>query len=163
MSNAIMAFDLATCTGWAYAEHNELHTGVINVSGYKTHGARFKEFYFWTDAMIRSVKPQHIFFEDASDAARRTSKAQSQLWFGWRANLFHIAHDALYIEPQPVSTSAYKKAFGVPFRCGKNAVIEECNRRGFAVTDENIADAIAILNYGLSDYGCSLADFKEAA
>jgi hypothetical protein len=164
MSNALIAFDLATVTGWAWAGDGELHTGTFDLrktgrTSENRHGAKFSEFVVSTTELLREVEPQMVYYEDAGAAARRKCMAQTQLWFGWRALLLGVCYE-LGLNVEPVNTSTYKKEFGVPFRCGKDDVILECQRRGVLVTDENEADAVAILNVGLMAHEAALADFR---
>ena len=164
MTTAIIAFDLATVTGWAWAGHGEIHTGRIDLrnTGAKSanrHGAKFSEFVVSTTELLREVEPQIVYYEDAGSSARRTSLAQAELWFGWRALLLGLCHE-LRIPVEPVNTSTYKKEFGLAFRCGKDDVVRECTRRGIPVNDENEADAVAILNVGLMAHGAVLSDFR---
>ncbi len=167
MTNAIIAFDLALTTGWACAmDFSVLHTGRIDLrnEGKDTankNGARFSAFTVSTTRLLKRFDPQCVFFEDASAAARRTSAAQAELWYGWNAILRGLCYE-LGIPIEPVNTATYKKAFGVPFRCGKLDVIRECNRRLIPVRDENEADAVAVLNVGLTQYGATLEQFQWA-
>jgi hypothetical protein len=164
MTTAIIAFDLASVTGWAWAAHGELHTGRIDLrqTGAKStnrHGAKFSEFVVTTTQLLCEVDPQIVYYEDAGSSARRTSLAQAELWFGWRALLLGLCHE-LSLPVEAVNTSTYKKQFGLAFRCGKDDVIRECERRGVPVKDENEADAVAILNVGLMAHGAALGDFR---
>ena len=167
MTTAIIAFDLAMVTGWAWAGHGELHAGRFDLrnTGGKSanrHGAKFSEFVVSTTQLLLEVEPQIVYYEDAGSSARRTSMAQTQLWFAWRALLLGVCHE-LSIPVDSVNTSTYKKEFGLPFRCGKDDVIRECNQRGIAIDDDNMADAVAILNVGLMAHGAALSDFRYVA
>jgi hypothetical protein len=167
MTNTLIAFDLATVTGWACAVDGKLYTGRIDLrnegkGAANKNGARFSEFVVSNTKLLTRFDPQCVFFEDASAAARRTSAAQAELWYGWHALLRGLCHE-LGIPIEPVNTATYKKEFGVPFRCGKLDVIRECNRRLIPVRDENEADAVAVLNVGLAQYGASLEQFKWTA
>jgi len=162
MTNAILSFDLGQHTGYAWCADDALYTGVIDVSRHKGDnrlGAMFSAFTVEVTHIIKTVGPQAVHFEDATHAARRTSAAQSVCWFGFHACLRGVCHE-LGVPIHPVSTSTYKKRTGLPFRCGKNAVVKWCNDQMIPVRDENEADAVAILNAVLDEYGCKLSDFQ---
>lgn len=164
MNHALVAFDLATVTGWAWCGGDALYTGRIDLSGVglkdaNKYGARFSAFTVEATKLLTAVAPQAVYFEDAADSARRTSRVQAELWYGWSACLKGVCYE-LGIHIEPVNTSTYKTTLGLHGKCGKDEIKAACHALNIPVTDENEADAVAVLNVGLKQHGCDLTQFK---
>lgn len=158
---ALLSFDLGQHAGYAWCAGDALYTGIIDVSkckGDNRHGAMFSAFTAEATRIIREIAPSCVYYEDASQAARRTSAAQSMCWFGLRACLLGVCYE-LGVPVLPVSTSTYKARAGVPYKCGKDAVRDWCHSRGVMVEGDE-ADAVAVLNAVLPDHECSLEQFR---
>lgn len=160
MRNAIMAFDLAQHTGWAWCAGDSLYTGVIDVSGIASenaHGEMFSRYTVRLTNLISGVAPQHVYYEDATFAAMKHAN-QARCYFGFRALLLGVCFE-LGVPVSPISTSTYKARAGLSKSDGKNAVIKWCESLRIPVRDDNEADAVAILNAVLPDYKSSIDNF----
>lgn len=157
----LLAFDLGTSTGWACAGAGYLRTGTIVSPGGAgdSHGGRFARFYAAVDNLINTLDPQAVCYEYAGHSARRSGQ-QADLWFGWRTILLLVCHTRR-IPAFHVTTGQYKVAFGLHGRCGKNDIGARCAELGIQCANADEADAVAILNWALGEYGCKIQDFKQ--
>lgn len=153
----LLAFDLATNTGWAATKDGTIHTGMIRVKG--AHGQKFNEFFGGADYLMHKFWPQSVYFEDASASARRSSIVQSQHYFGFRGQLLRIAH-IHEVNAHPIGTGEYKNAMGLKGNATKEEVKDAVWAAGFPVEYEDEADAVAILAAALHEHGAKLSDFR---
>jgi Holliday junction resolvasome RuvABC endonuclease subunit len=153
----LVAFDLASNTGWAATRNGTIQTGMIRVNG--THGQKFHDFAIWANVLIQEHKPQAVYFEDASASARRTSITQAAHWFGFRAELLRLAY-MNDLPAIPIGTGQYKTAIGLKGNAPKDEVRASVHAAGFPVEYEDEADAVAILAAALHEHGAKLSDFR---
>lgn len=168
MSNAVLAFDFATSTGWAMAQGDTILYGSVDLGAGCTfkgtehrHGYIFKQASSLLDPerLCNGYTPQAVFFEDVGIGQAKGTPTV-QIIFGLRCLTLLKCHK-LGIHPVPFGTSHWKKQFGLKGNCGKEAVTECVNALGFDCDNNDQSDALGILNAGLLMYGCSLKDFKH--
>jgi Holliday junction resolvasome RuvABC endonuclease subunit len=152
-SPALLALDLGTTTGWAM----RLADGSI-VSGtmsfrpgrYEGGGMRYLRFRSWLDEMLRqSPALGAVFFEEVR---RHAGTDAAHIYGGF------LAHLAAWCEQkglpyQGVPVGAIKRHVTGKGNADKQAVIAAVTDRGFKPTDDNEADAIAILLWATQTQG----------
>ena len=152
-SPALLALDLGTTTGWAM----RLADGSI-VSGtmafrpgrYEGGGMRYLRFRSWLDELLRQAPALGaVFFEEVR---RHAGTDAAHIYGGF------LAHLAAWCEQkglpyQGVPVGAIKRHVTGKGNADKQAVIAAVTDRGFNPTDDNKADAIAILLWATETQG----------
>jgi len=143
----ILALDLATKTGWATGSRpTEITSGVQDFSLQRgdSSGMRYLRFESWLTDVITLVHPEVIIYEQA----HQRGGAPTEIAYGFITHTLKIC--AKYqIEHQALHTGTLKKFWTGKGNAGKSEMIAECRRRGFSPRDDNEADAIALLHWGL--------------
>jgi len=146
----ILALDLGTKTGWAVEQCGVSTSGVWNLKGsrYEGGGMRFLRFRNLLDTLnvdghgklggVERVVYEEVRGHKGVDAAHIYGGLQATL------TAWCEAHEIPY-EGIPVGT--IKKYWSGKGNCNKQTMIEQCHRRGIPVSDDNEADAVALLNY----------------
>jgi Holliday junction resolvasome RuvABC endonuclease subunit len=149
----ILALDLGTTTGWAM----QLTDGAI-VSGtvsfrpgrYEGGGMRFLRFRSWLEEMLRSAPGlATVHFEEVR---RHVGTDSAHIYGGFLAHLAAWCEMKM-IPYQGVSVGTIKRHATGKGNADKQAVIAAIKSRGFAPTDDNEADAIAILLWAIETEG----------
>lgn len=139
----ILSLDMATKTGWAIAENNKvIESGMQDFSKRRgeSNGILFLKFRRWLSEMVELNKPEVIAYE----RAHFRGGAATELCVGLQTRAQEIAAEK-GIELAPYTTGEIKKFCGSG-KADKSAVIKFVNERcGLSVTDDNEADAIAIV------------------
>jgi hypothetical protein len=154
----LLALDLATCTGFAlgsteqgvleHGSHRILKTG-------EDVGLYLVTFRDWLLALVARTDPWTIYFEAPVLLGRdKTSLNTLRKLYGLAGMTEVVAHDR-GIDCREANTSNIVTHFcgkGSP-RYGderKKATMAKCRERGWTITDDNDADALALLDYALA-------------
>ncbi len=151
--SAVLALDLGTTTGWAM----QLTDGAI-VSGtvsfrpgrYEGGGMRFLRFRSWLEEMLRSAPS--LATEHFEEVRRHVGTDAAHIYGGFLAHLAAWCEMKM-IPYQGVSVGTIKRHATGKGNADKQAVIAAIKSRGFAPTDDNEADAIAILLWAIETEG----------
>ncbi len=149
----IMALDLGTTTGWALRDHTGLITsGTVSFKPgrFDGGGMRYLRFTNWLTELDRVSGPiATIWFEEVRN---HKGVDASHVYGGLMASLTSWAElRGIPYEGVPVGTIK-KHATGLG-NASKQAMIAAARARGFSPTDDNEADAIAILLWALETQG----------
>ena len=153
MHGAILALDLGTTTGWALRTSDGLITsGTVSFrpSRYDGGGMRYVRFRAWLDQLGKDAGPlSSIHFEEVR---RHVGTDAAHLYGGFLATLtaWCEQQDVAY-QGTPVGT--IKRFIAGKGNADKAAVISAVRARGFSPTDDNEADAIAILLWAIETQG----------
>lgn len=139
----ILALDLGTKTGFAMSVEGQIFSGTICFSNgrFEGGGMRFLKFQNWL--LKIEPKPTQIFFEEVR---RHLGVDASHAYGGFLGVLSSwceknkIAYDGV-----PVAT--IKKHITGKGNANKQLVISAIKEKGFNPTDDNEADALALLDY----------------
>ena len=150
-SGRILALDLGTRTGWALSTSRPFAPSTI-VSGVQSFapgrfdggGMRFLRFRRWLEEVLAGVGV--VYFEEVR---RHIGTDAAHCYGGLLAHLTATCEErSLPYQGVPVGT--IKRHATGRGNADKGAMIAAANARGFAhVTDDNEADAIALLRYAL--------------
>ena len=147
----VLAFDAAMATGWAFGP-SPLAWGTERMPGDANNGARFLAFAAFLNRMADKFHADTLAIESPLPMK---SIAQTRLAFGWLACAQAVAakRGLRFVEAH---NNTIKKAFTGRGGIGKRKKGEtnekplnlaECERRGIAVTNDNEADAVALLHF----------------
>lgn len=149
----VLALDLGTLTGWALARGGAVlgsGTQAFRLGFYDAHGTPYWRFMRWLTELdeahdrIDTVVYEAVFAHKGSLAAHKYGAFEGLL-------LCWCAARDLSVEGIPVGRIK-KHATGFGF-ARKDAVLKAIRARGFTPTDDNEADALALLFYALKDEG----------
>ena len=149
----ILALELGTTTGWALRGHDGLITSG-NVSfrpgRFDGGGMRYLRFTGWLTEIDRLSGPiEAIWFEEVR---RHAGTDAAHVYGGFLASLTAWCEErGLAYQGVPVGT--IKRHVTGKGNADKQAVIAAVRDRGFMPTDDNEADAIAILLWALETKG----------
>ena len=152
-SSTMLALDLGTTTGWALRAHDGLITsGTVSFrpSRYDGGGMRYVRFRAWLERLAADAGPiGAIHFEEIR---RHIGTDASHIYGGLLAKLTAWAETA-GVPYQGVPVGTVKKHATGQGNASKPAMIAAVRARGFDPTDDNEADAIAILMWALETGG----------
>lgn len=159
----ILALDLGTKTGWAMHQTGGRITGGTAKTAPKASehpGQRWINFrQHLADCKRQAGEIHVVYFEDVKN---HTGILAAHAYGGFRANLESWC--ALNnIRMVPVGVGQIKKHWTGKGNAQKPLMIAEARRRGFKPVDDNHADALAILGYGLDAEGLVRQPVREAA
>ncbi|BCO30091.1 hypothetical protein TspCOW1_01940 [Thiohalobacter sp. COW1] len=143
----VLCLDLGTHTGWALRSTDALitsGTAVFKHDRYQGGGMRFLRFKHWLDTMLATVtRIDAIYFEEVR---RHLGVDAAHAYGGFLAHLsaWCEQHDIAY-EGVPVGT--IKRHITGKGNAGKAQVIQAVRQRGHHPTDDNEADALALLHW----------------
>lgn len=151
--STILALDLGTTTGWALQGFDELITsGTVNFKPgrFDGGGMRYLRFTNWLTEIDRLSGPvEAIWFEEVR---RHAGTDAAHVYGGLMASLTSWAElRGVPYEGVPVGT--IKKHATGKGNAPKQAMINAARARGFSPTDDNEADAIAILHLAIETKG----------
>jgi hypothetical protein len=153
---AVLALDLGNRTGWAlrlpdgrkHHGHVDFHRG-----GHERDGAPFLRFRAWLIEQHSKVQAAGgeislVVFERLDFIPRKNGYKSAFSWGAyWGALTAWCEHHGFaYL---PVAAATLKKSATGSGRATKGDIIAALQAAGFQVTDDNEADAIALLEYGL--------------
>ena len=151
-----LALDMATTTGWALVDRGQIRTGTFKTTrakGRKTlpdehEGIEFDRFEKWLWKMLKEFDPDVVFFEEAGGFRNVTTARKP---YGYRG-LMMACCARLNIPMQGVSPSTVKKFATGNGRAQKEEMIHAAKQKfpDVEVPDDNAADALHILAYGMS-------------
>ena len=146
----VLALDLGTTTGFAIAPRNApLRSGSFLLDPHKLggNGRRWIAFREWLTATAREVGGVQVVYVE--DVRRHVSNLSARVYCGYLAML-EAWCAANNVRLEGVGVGTIKKAFTGNGRADKEDMIAEAERRGIKVIDDNHADALAILAYGVA-------------
>lgn len=153
--HSIIAFDLGTTCGWALKHNNRTYSGVFKLapSRFDSYDQRFITFRKSLQELIAKrfkgadLGNVQVFYEEV-----RQSQAPdaAHMYGGYKAVLtcFCLEHGISY---KGVGVKTIKKFITGTGSAGKEKVMDSVRKLGHYPEDDNEADAISILYYGL-DY-----------
>jgi hypothetical protein len=149
----ILALDLGTSTGWALRAPDGLITsGTVSFrpSRYDGGGMRYLRFTNWLTELDQLSGPiAAIWFEEVR---RHLGTDSAHVYGGLMATLTAWA-ELRGVPYQGVPVGTIKQHATGKGNAGKDAVIAAMRSRGFRPTDDNEADALAILLWALDTRG----------
>ena len=112
-------------------------------------GRRLLEYSIWLNRMILQHGPDTFIIETPIMGGHRANVAATKLLFGLYAvaQILAAKHSLRFLETYPISL---KKWFTGSGKAQKPQMIAECRRRGWDVTDDNAADALALVAFAES-------------
>ena len=146
---AILAIDLGTTTGWALrSASGPITHGFIafRPQRFEGGGMRFLRFKRWLSEVRASADDIHaVYFEEVR---RHAGVDAAHVYGGLMATLTAwCEHHNIPYQGVPVAT--IKKHATGKGNAGKDEVIAAVRARGFPVTDDNEADALALLHWAI--------------
>lgn len=165
MAGGCAAFDLATTTGWAYGRLPRLPLTPLEAKALRppkplsgtvrfgregaSHGAFMQAAFTWFERFFTEHRPAGLIIEDTilpADTNILTIRRLNGLY--GLAHMMAHRHGVRWI--RGAAPSSVKKHFCGSGRPGKDGVLEECRARGWAFSDDNEADALALLDFAAS-------------
>ena len=143
-TGSILALDLGTTTGWALKPPSGLiASGTVSFrpSRYDGGGMRYLRFRSWLNHLVAANAVSAVYFEEVR---RHVGTDAAHIYGGFLACLsaWCEEHGIAY---QGVPVGTIKRFATGKGNADKAAVIDALRERGFSPTDDNEADAIAIL------------------
>ena len=152
-TGAILALDLATTTGWALrTTDGQVLSATVSFkpSRFDGGGVRYLRFRSWLDSMAQNVGHISAVYHEA--IRRHVSTDSAHVYGGLLATLTAwCEQNAIPYQGVPVGT--IKRFIAGKGNADKDAVIAAVQARGFNPTDDNEADAIAILLWAIETDG----------
>lgn len=152
-THTMLALDLGTTTGWALRAHDGLITsGTVSFrpSRYDGGGMRYLRFTNWLTELDQLSGPiAAIWYEEVR---RHLGTDSAHVYGGLMATLTAWA-ELRGVPYQGVPVGTVKKHATGSGNAGKQAMIAAARARGFNPTDDNEADALAILHWALETRG----------
>jgi hypothetical protein len=149
----ILALDLGTQTGWALQSHNGIITSgtqSFKPQRFEGGGMRFLRFQRWLEE-IKGANQSigEIIFEEVR---RHKGVDASHIYGGWLAILGSWC-EANQIPFKGVPVATIKKFATGNGNANKPAMIKAIVARGYSPADDNEADALALLHWGMEAGG----------
>ena len=149
----LLALDLGTTTGWAIRGFDGLitsGTASFKPGRYDGGGMRYLRFTNWLTELDRLSGPiEAIFFEEVRN---HKGVDASHVYGGLMATLTAWA-ELRGVPYQGVPVGTIKRHATGHGNANKQAMIDAARQRGFSPTDDNEADAIAILLWAIETNG----------
>jgi hypothetical protein len=153
VAGAILALDLATATGWALrSADGQILSGTVSFkpSRYDGGGIRYLRFRAWLDSIAQEAAGIGVVHYE--EIRRHLSTDAAHVHGGLLATLTAwCEQNAIPYQGVPVGT--VKRFITGKGNADKQAVIAAVRGRGFNPTDDNEADAIAILLWAIETDG----------
>lgn len=150
---SLLALDLGTTTGWASRVGGIVHSGTVSFrpGRYDGGGMRYLRFQSWLEQLAADCGGLGaVYFEEVR---RHLGTDAAHLYGGFLATLTAWCETrAIAYQGVPVGTIKRRFATGKG-NVGKEAVVAAVRSRGFAPSDENEADAIALLLWAIETNG----------
>jgi Holliday junction resolvasome RuvABC endonuclease subunit len=150
---SVLALDLGTRTGWAHAGADQIVTsGVTEFRNdrWQGGGMRFLRFRAWLDEMRRLTGG---FDQLVYEQVRRHAGADAAHVFGGWLAILSVWCEQNGIAYQGVPVGTIKRHATGKGNAPKDAMIAAARARGFNPTDDNEADALAILLWAIDTRG----------
>ncbi|MDE2465249.1 MAG: hypothetical protein KGO02_16265 [Alphaproteobacteria bacterium] len=149
MTKTLLALDLGTTTGWALRESSgHITSGSVSFrpQRFEGGGMRYLRFRRWISEIQKSVSEiQFLYFEEVR---RHAGVDAAHAYGGFLATLTAwCEHHQIPYQGVPVGT--IKKHAAGKGNAGKGEIIAAMQARGHRVTDDNVADALALLYWAM--------------
>ncbi|WP_212743416.1 hypothetical protein [Pelagicola litoralis] len=152
-TRTILALDLGTTTGWAIRGFDgPITSGTVSFKPgrYDGGGMRYLRFTNWLTEIDRLSGPiEAIYFEEV----RRHAGTDAAHVFGGLLAVLTSWGELRGVPYQGVPVGTIKKFLTGLGNANKQAMIDAARKRGFSPTDDNEADAIAILLWAIETQG----------
>jgi hypothetical protein len=152
-ARTILALDLGTTTGWAIRGFDGLITsGTVSFKAgrYDGGGMRYLRFTNWLSELDRLSGPiEAIYFEEV----RRHAGTDAAHVHGGLLAVLTSWGELRGVPYQGVPVGTIKRYATGKGNAPKQAMIDAARKRGFSPTDDNEADAIAILLWAIETQG----------
>lgn len=149
----VIALDLGTTTGWALRGYDGLitsGTASFKPGRYDGGGMRYLRFTNWLTELDRLSGPiEAIYFEEV----RRHAGTDAAHVFGGLLAVLTSWSELRGVPYQGVPVGTIKKFLTGQGNANKKTMIDAVRVRGFSPTDDNEADAIAILLWAIETRG----------
>ncbi|WP_249417478.1 crossover junction endodeoxyribonuclease RuvC [Pusillimonas minor] len=145
----ILALDLGTKTGYAIRNRDgkTIHgTEAFTPRKSWTPGQRWQRFRSWLSTAIVQHQVNHIAYEDV----KRHVGTDAAHVYGAFLALVEMLADSHSLTLQPVGVGTVKKHWTGKGNAKKEDMIAEAKRRGFRPDGDNSADALAILDWAVT-------------
>ena len=149
---SILALDLGTSMGWALRLGTDTHSGTVSFrpSRYDGGGMRYLRFRSWLDQLASEhMLPEAVYFEEV----RRHAATDAAHVFGGLLATLTAWCEERCIPYQGVPVGTWKRHACGKGNASKDDVVAAIRERGFNPTDDNEADAIAILLWAIETKG----------
>jgi len=149
---SILALDLGTSMGWALRLGTDSHSGTVSFrpSRYDGGGMRYLRFRSWLDQLaVEHMLPEAVYFEEV----RRHAATDAAHVFGGLLATLTAWCEERCIPYQGVPVGTWKRHACGKGNASKDDVVAAIRERGFNPTDDNEADAIAILLWAIETKG----------
>lgn len=140
----ILSLDLGTQTGWALKQNDTITSGTafMYIEDCEDRDVRYWAFQQWLHRLIQNTPDiQCVYYEIVR---RHLGTKAAHVYGGFRGIMLAWAYDhhipCLYFPPATI-----KKYITGKGNASKQEVIQAVEKRGFAPTDDNEADALALL------------------
>lgn len=147
----ILAIDPATQLGWAYRNSKgKIKSGSEDFHNAKwdSAGMRFYKFQSWLMRNFGGDTPTIVVYE-AVEAHSSTYAAHA---YGGYISILQVFCEEVGWEYTGVPVGTIKKYWTGKGNAKKDAMIHEARVRGFNPIDDNEADALSILHWGMEEY-----------
>lgn len=143
----ILAFDLGTTSGWAAQSEVGFTSGTLSLkpNRYEGGGMRYLRFRRHAVELMDMVRPDVVYYEEV----RRHMGVDAAHIYGGLLSALTMLCEERSIPYQGVPVGTIKKHWTGKGNAKKDAMIAEALRRGFTPKDDNEADAIALLTWGI--------------
>jgi Holliday junction resolvasome RuvABC endonuclease subunit len=150
--SSILALDLGTSTGWAmHLGDRKIESGTVSFrpSRYDGGGMRYLRFRGWLNSISANAGLNAIYFEEVR---RHAGTDAAHLYGGFMATLTAWCEQQR-VAYQGVPVGTIKRFIAGKGNADKQAVINAVRARGHQPSDDNEADAIAILLWAIETNG----------
>ncbi|WP_255607004.1 crossover junction endodeoxyribonuclease RuvC [Brucella intermedia] len=149
----ILALDLGTTTGFAVGGVDHMISGTWNLKPgrYDGGGMRYVKFRQKLNEIHSAYGLELVYFEEVR---RHKGVDAAHVYGGFLASLTAWCEEN-NVPYEGLPVGEIKKTWTGSGNASKDAMINECIRRGFSPKDDNEADAIAMYHLALIRNGCS--------
>lgn len=150
MQRNVLALDLGSKCGWAVATRSGLiQLGTESFSARKswTYGDIGNAYRAWLNRICEHHQIHAIAFEEVMNH----TAAHAAHMYGAFQMLTYMTASSRAISMHPVGVGVVKKTWTGWGDASKQGMIDEAKRRGYRPDSDNAADALAILNWALSN------------
>lgn len=150
----ILAIDLGTTTGWALGVRDgSIQGGSASFAPRKSEGPgqrwlKFRQFLI--DRRVAAGDVHVCYYEDVK---RHGPGVQAAHVYGGLLAMLQVWGEVNRVRLVPVGVGTIKKHWTGKGNADKAAMVAEAQRRGHLPTDDNHADALALLSYALEQEG----------
>ena len=143
----LLALDLGTTTGWAVQSDGRIVSGseCFRPQRFEGGGMRYLRFQRWLDQLHVLTGFQEVAFEEVR---RHAAVDAAHAYGGFLATLTAWC-EARNVPYRGVPVGTVKRHWTGKGNAPKAAMIEAAVARGFMPADDNEADALAILHWGI--------------